>query len=93
MARLVSRPFLLKSSMDRMEDFDIERSLSRLEDPEDPAAVARWARQVGGNLGDELGSELREMAESVESGEDGFDPDDGAGGYAGTDGALPFSFG
>ena len=27
--------------------------------------MARWARQMGGDLGDELGSELREMAESV----------------------------
>lgn len=74
LARLVSRPVILKGTESRMEDFDIERSLSRLEDPYDPRSVARWARDIGGELGDEMGEELREMAESVESDQDLSDP-------------------
>lgn len=79
LARLVSRPVILKGTESRMEDFDIERSLGRLDDPYDPRSVARWARAMGGELGDELGEELREMAESVESDQEMYDPYDSGG--------------
>ncbi len=74
LARLVSRPVILKSTMDRMEDFDVGRSLGRLEDPTDPSAVARWAREMGSELGEDVGEELREMAENVEADQDTYDP-------------------
>ncbi len=78
MVRLVSRPYVMKSAADRLDEYDVQRSLGRLEDPSDPRAVARWAREVGGELGDELGDELREMAEQVESEQDLYDPYDPA---------------
>lgn len=64
-----------------------EERLERLADPDrfggfdedDPRSVARWARRMGQEVGEELGPEFDEAVEQMEAGElpDGFD--DGGG--------------
>ena len=48
-------------------------------DEDDPRSVARWARRMGKELGEDLGPEFDEMVDAVERGEepDGLDGADG----------------
>lgn len=70
-----------------------EERLERLADPDrfggfdedDPRSVARWARRMGQEVGEDLGPEFDEAIEQMEAGEmpDGFD--DGGGFESGPD--------
>lgn len=70
-----------------------EERLERLADPDrfggfdedDPRSVARWARRMGQEVGEDLGPEFDEAIEQMEAGKmpDGFD--DGGGFEAGPD--------
>lgn len=66
--RLISRFAFHRSEEDRLE---------RLADPDqfggfdenDPKSVARWARRMGAELGEDLGPEFDEAIEQMEAGE------------------------
>ncbi len=49
-------------------------------DENDPKSVARWARKMGSELGEDLGPEFDEMVERMEAGEMPDDLGDGGGG-------------
>ena len=67
-----------KMSLDDPSSFDIDES--------DPRAMARWARQMQEESGEELGPEFGDMMSRIESGED---PDEVMG-EGGMDGAGDF---
>lgn len=80
--RLVSRVSVLKSEETRLEDLADPSSLGDL-DENDPKSMARWARKMGQELGEDMGDEFNEMVEQMEAGEM---PDDGEGTGAEGDG-------
>ncbi|HEU0167778.1 MAG TPA: zinc ribbon domain-containing protein [Chloroflexota bacterium] len=69
MAKLVSRVAILKSEESRLEALADPSSLSGL-DESDPKSVAAWARRMGSELGEDLGSDFDEMVDAMERGED-----------------------
>jgi putative FmdB family regulatory protein len=81
--RLVSRVAVLKSDESRMDDLADDAALSDV-DENDPRSIARWARKMGEQLGEDVGDDFREMVDQLEAGEM---PDDmpGPGGPGGFD--------
>jgi putative FmdB family regulatory protein len=73
--RLVSRVAFLKSEESRLDDLADDAALADV-DENDPRSIARWARKMGEQLGDEAGDDFREMVDQLEAGEM---PDDEAG--------------
>lgn len=71
MSRLISRVSIVRSHNQRVMDIDADRMLSGL-DKKDKGSMVRWAKGVGRELDDELGSRFQEMAERVEGGEEHF---------------------
>ena len=61
-----------------MSKFAVQRASINLDDPgamddldeNDPQAVARWARQMKDEMGEDLGPEFDDMITRIESGED-----------------------
>ncbi len=91
-ARLVSRVAFLKSEESRLDELD-ESSFGDV-DENDPKSIARWARKMGEQLGDEAGDDFKEMVDQMEAGEmpedgdaAGDGPDD-LGDFGGGGGAL-----
>ncbi len=74
--RLVSRFAVAKSEESRMDDLADPGNFGDL-DENDPRSVARWARRMGDEMGEDLGPEFDEMVERMEGGEM---PDDMEGG-------------
>jgi|DewCreStandDraft_1066081.scaffolds.fasta_scaffold00441_31 putative FmdB family regulatory protein len=79
--RLISRFATLKSEEARLEELADPSSLGDI-DENDPRSVARWARKLGEQMGEDLPPEFDEMVERMEHGEM---PDDleGEGGKTG----------
>ncbi len=73
-ARLVSRVAQIRSEESRLDDMGDESALADV-DENDPRSIARWARKMGEQLGDEAGDDFKEMVDQMEAGEM---PDDGA---------------
>jgi len=69
LSRLVSRVFQLKSEDAQMEDLADPSSFGDL-DENDPKSVARWARKLGDQMGEDLGDDWGEMVDRLEAGED-----------------------
>lgn len=69
MAKLMSRPVVLKSQLQRIEEMDMGRMMGKLDNPYDPAAAARFAEEMGRELGGDIGEELRGMSEQVQGDE------------------------
>jgi hypothetical protein len=67
--RLVSRVFQLKSEDAQIEDLADPSSFGDL-DENDPKSVARWARKLGSQMGEDLGDDWGEMVDRLEAGED-----------------------
>jgi putative FmdB family regulatory protein len=89
LTRLVSRVFQLKSEDAQMEDLADPSSFGDL-DENDPKSVARWARKLGSQMGEDLGDDWGEMVDRLEAGEDLGD-EAGAGGEGlggGLDGGM-----
>ena len=93
LSRLVSRVAVLKSEDSRLEDLADDSALADV-DENDPRSVARWARKMGEQLGDEAGDDFKEMVDQMEAGEmpedgdaAGDGPDD-LGDFGGGGGAL-----
>jgi len=67
-SRLVSRVAILKSEESRMEDLAGDSDLADV-DENDPRSIARWARKMGDQLGEDAGEDFREMVDQLEAGE------------------------
>lgn len=73
--KLVSKFAVLHSDEDRLERLGDPSALGDV-DENDPRSVAKWARRMGQEVGEDLGDEFHEMVDRMEAGEM---PDDGAG--------------
>ncbi|MCS7003135.1 MAG: zinc ribbon domain-containing protein [Dehalococcoidia bacterium] len=69
MRRLVSLFAVHRSEESRLEDLADPSTFGDL-DENDPRSVARWARRMGAEMGDELGPDFHEMVDRLEAGED-----------------------
>ncbi len=67
-SRLPPRVRMLRSEESRLDDLSDPSSLGGL-DENDPRSVAKWAKRMGQETGEDLGPELDEAIESMESGE------------------------
>jgi putative FmdB family regulatory protein len=76
--RLVSRVAVMKSEESRLEDLADPSSFGDL-DENDPKSMARWARKMGHELGEDMGDEFNEMVDQMEAGEMPDDEGDGLG--------------
>ena len=77
--KLVSRFAVIRSEESRLEQLSDPSSLGDV-DENDPRSVARWARKMGQEVGEDLGDEFHEMVEQLEAGEE---PDMGDGAESG----------
>lgn len=82
--KLVSRFAVLHSEEDRLERL-ADPSMFGDVDENDPRSVARWARRMGQEVGEDLGDEFHEMVDRMEAGEL---PEDGAEGDGSADDAA-----
>ena len=73
LTKLISRFAVMKSEESRLEDLADPSSMGDL-DENDPKSIARWARKMGEQMGEDLGPEYDEMVDRLEAGEM---PDDG----------------
>jgi putative FmdB family regulatory protein len=76
LARLVTRFAVGRSGESRLDDLTDPAAFGDLDDS-DPRSVARWARRMGEEFGEDLGGEFGEMVDQMEAGET---PDEGADG-------------
>lgn len=67
--RLVSRVAFVRSEESRLESLADPSNLSGL-DEDDPKSIARWMRQMGNEVGEDLGPEFDEVVDRLEAGED-----------------------
>lgn len=67
--KLVSMFAAPKSEDARLEDLSDPTAFGDL-DENDPKSVARWARKMGKELGEDLGPEYDEMVDAIERGDD-----------------------
>ena len=68
MQKLISRVAVMKSEESRLEDLSDPGMFADV-DENDPRSVARWARKLGQQLGDDLPEDYGEMVDQIESGE------------------------
>jgi hypothetical protein len=68
LTKLISRFAVMKSEESRLEDLADPSSLGDL-DENDPKSIARWARKMGEQMGEDLGPEYEEMVDRLEAGE------------------------
>src|SRR3972149_6662486 len=81
MSRLISTFAVLKSEDSRLEELSDPGNFADL-DEDDPRSVARWARRLGKEMGEDLGPEFDEMVDQMEAGEVPDELEEGAGGDA-----------
>lgn len=68
MQKLISRVSVMKSEEARLEALADPSSFGDL-DENDPRSVARWARKLGEQMGDDVPDDYGEMVDQLESGE------------------------
>jgi putative FmdB family regulatory protein len=68
MQKLISRVAVLKSEESRLESL-ADPSMFADVDENDPRSVAKWARKLGEQLGDDVPEDYGEMVEQLESGD------------------------
>ncbi len=66
--KLVSRFAVLRSEEARLDDLADPSSFGDV-DENDPKSVARWARKMGEELGEDAGDDFKEAIEQMEAGE------------------------
>jgi putative FmdB family regulatory protein len=76
LSRLVSRVFQLKSEDAQLEDMADPSAFGDV-DENDPKSVARWARKLGQQMGEDLGDDWDEMVDKLEAGDDPGEGEDG----------------
>ncbi|MSP22731.1 MAG: zinc ribbon domain-containing protein [Dehalococcoidia bacterium] len=69
LTRRMSKFVRARSESDRLDSIDIDGELGRLRG-DDPGSFARWSKQLGSHLGEDLGSDFTQMAERAYAGED-----------------------
>ena len=69
MQKQVSLFSTIKSEDARMDEVSDDAMLGDV-DENDPRSVARWARRMGKEMGEDLGPEFDEMVDALERGED-----------------------
>jgi putative FmdB family regulatory protein len=74
--KLVSKFAVLRSEESRLDQLADPSFLGDV-DENDPKSVARWARRMGSEVGEDLGDDFHEMVDRLEAGEM---PEDGEGG-------------
>jgi len=79
LTRLISRVAVMRSEESRLDDLASDAGLADL-DERDPRSLARWARRMSREMGEELGPEFDEVVERLEAGEMPDDLDEGEGG-------------
>jgi len=79
LARLISRVAVVRSEESRLDDLASDAGLADL-DERDPRSLARWARRMSREMGEELGPEFDEVVERLEAGEMPEDTDGEEGG-------------
>ncbi len=67
--RVISRVARVRSSSQRLADIDLDQELGRL-DGKSEADFSRWARRMGEQYDDELGSDFGELADRADAGDD-----------------------
>lgn len=70
LTRLVSRVSVVKSEESRLEDMADPGNMLDGLDENDPRSVARWARKMSREMGEDLGPEFDEAIDRIEAGED-----------------------
>lgn len=85
MRKLVSRFAVVRSEDSRLESMADPSTFADV-DENNPRSVAKWARRMGKELGEEAGPEFDEMVDRMEAGEMG--EEDLAGAGEGMDGGL-----
>ncbi len=78
LTRLVSKFAFHRSSSSLDDGLDDDALLGDV-DENDPKSVARWARRMSDELGEDLGPEFDEMVDRMEAGEMPDDESDGGG--------------
>jgi putative FmdB family regulatory protein len=73
LSRLMSRVTVVRSGGGSSDDFD-DRMLADV-DENDPRSVARWARRMKDEMGEDMGSDFDEAIDQMEAG--GFPEEDG----------------
>ncbi len=68
LSRLVTRFAVMKSEESRLEDLADPSGIGDL-DENDPRSMARWARRMGQEFGEDLGPEYQEVIDQMEAGE------------------------
>ena len=68
MVRLFSKVAVLKSDEARLEALANAGDFADM-DEKDPRSIARWAKKMGREIGEDLGPEFDEMVERMEAGE------------------------
>ena len=67
--RVVSRVSHVRSSAERVSRIDLDQELGRLSGG-DQGDFARWARKMGDEFDDELGSDFGDLADRADAGDD-----------------------
>lgn len=78
LSKLVSRFAVIRSEESRLDDMADPSTFGDI-DESDPRSVARWARKMGDQMGDDLGPEFDEMVERMEAGDMPDEPGDSGG--------------
>jgi putative FmdB family regulatory protein len=68
LTKLVSRVAVMKSEESRLDDLADPSNLAGL-DENDPKSMARWAKKMGQEMGEDLGPDYEEMIDRMEAGE------------------------
>ena len=87
LSRLVSRVAVLKSEESRLEGLSDPSSFGDI-DENDPRSMARWARKMGSELGEDMGDDFKEMVDQMEAGQmpEDFGGEGDGGGFGGMGG-------
>jgi|SRR5581483_6648853 len=75
--RLMSTFAFRKSAPGSLDEGGIDDAMMDGVDENDPRSVARWARRMSGELGEDMGPEFDDMVSRMEAGEMPGDEDDG----------------
>ena len=78
---------MLKSEESRLEDLSDPSSFGDI-DENDPRSMARWARKMGSELGEDMGDDFKEMVDQMEAGQmpEDFGGEGDGGGFGGMGG-------
>lgn len=68
LVRLISKVAVIRSEESRLDSLSDPSAWGDV-DENDPRSIARWARRMGREAGEDLGSEFDEMVERMDAGE------------------------